>query len=235
MYRAVIFDLFETLITDWGHEKYTKRKMSDDLCIPFSAFSQVWEQLHLQQYRGGITFEDSIRYVCRQCGVPAEEETIRHMTELRKKTKAACFDCLHPDILPMLRSLRERGYKLCLLSNCSGEEVETVRDSVLAPLFDECILSHETGLCKPETAIYRLAADRLGAAPADCVFIGDGGSRELYGALEAGMHPHRALWYICQMPDPIREQPEFPVLKAPSDVLRILPGKRSDSEEKRHG
>lgn len=23
-YKAVIFDLFETLITEWGHEKYTR-------------------------------------------------------------------------------------------------------------------------------------------------------------------------------------------------------------------
>ena len=23
-YKAVIFDLFETLISEWGHEKYTK-------------------------------------------------------------------------------------------------------------------------------------------------------------------------------------------------------------------
>ena len=25
--KAVVFDLFETLITEWGHEKYTKRML----------------------------------------------------------------------------------------------------------------------------------------------------------------------------------------------------------------
>lgn len=30
-YTAVIFDLFETLITEWGHKKYTKREMCSDL------------------------------------------------------------------------------------------------------------------------------------------------------------------------------------------------------------
>ena len=25
-YKAVIFDLFETLITEWGHKKYTKNE-----------------------------------------------------------------------------------------------------------------------------------------------------------------------------------------------------------------
>ncbi len=28
-FKAVVFDLFETLITEWGHEKYTKRKMQE--------------------------------------------------------------------------------------------------------------------------------------------------------------------------------------------------------------
>jgi len=28
--KAVIFDLFETLITEWGHPKYTKKKMCSD-------------------------------------------------------------------------------------------------------------------------------------------------------------------------------------------------------------
>ena len=34
MIKAVIFDLFETLITEWGHEKYTKRKIIGALGIP---------------------------------------------------------------------------------------------------------------------------------------------------------------------------------------------------------
>lgn len=28
-HKAVIFDLFETLITEWGHKKYTKKR---DVC-----------------------------------------------------------------------------------------------------------------------------------------------------------------------------------------------------------
>ncbi|MGN1345799.1 MAG: hypothetical protein ACI4V1_03380, partial [Eubacteriales bacterium] len=36
----------------------------------------------------------------------------------------------------------------------------------------------------------------LAVAPEDCIFIGDGGSRELYGALEAGMTPLRAMWFL---------------------------------------
>lgn len=222
MAEAIIFDLFETLITEWGHEKYTKRMMSEDLHVPEKDFADCWESLHEVQYRGGITFEESLRYVGGKLGVPVDDALIRRMTRRRTETKSACFDFLHPDIVPMLRELRRRGYKLGILSNCSEEEVGIVRESVLAPLVDVMVLSHETGLCKPEAAIYRLAAEKLGVETADCIFIGDGGSRELYGAAQAGMQPYRAMWYIREMPTPVAEQPEFVMLEAPMEVLNIL-------------
>lgn len=224
MKKAVVFDLFETLVTEWGHDKYTKKKMCADLGLPVEHFSVHWESLHEKQYRGGITFADSIRYAGAQCGMKIPEETIRYVQKRRMETKTACFapEYLHPEILSMLTSLREIGIRTVILSNCSEEEVETVRQSILAPLFDGIILSHETGLCKPEPAIYRLAAETIGVQPEDCLFIGDGGSRELYGAAETGMQACRAMWYIRQMPGEIREMPPFPLLESPAEVLTVL-------------
>lgn len=221
MIKAVIFDLFETLITEWGHEKYTKLKMSEELRVPYEQFDDAWESLETQQYRGGITYEDSLRHVCRVLSVPVEEDVIARMSARRRETKAACFDHMLPEIVPMLEELRRRGYRIGILSNCSGEEVDVVRESVLVPLTDHIVLSHETGLCKPERGIYQLAADGLGVQPEECVFIGDGGSRELYGAENIGMKPYRAMWYVRCMPNPVREQPEFNKLEKPVDVLNI--------------
>jgi putative hydrolase of the HAD superfamily len=39
---------------------------------------------------------------------------------------------------------------------------------------DVAVFSCDVGLAKPDPAIYRVAADRLGADPTDCVFIGGG-------------------------------------------------------------
>jgi len=222
MTKAVVFDLFETLITEWGHEKFTKRMMSEALHIPYEAFREKWETLHELQYRGGITCEDSLRQVCRDLCVSLDEKAVAHILQRRMQTKAACFECLHPEIIPLLEELRKGGYRLAILSNCSGEEVVTARSSILVPLVDCMILSYETGLCKPERAIYELAAEKLGVMCTDCVFIGDGGSRELYGAKDAGMKAYRAMWYIRQMPSLIREQPEFMALDEPMDVLHVL-------------
>ena len=229
MVKAVIFDLFETLITEWGHEKYTKRMMCEDLRVLTADFSELWESLHEKQYRGEITFEESIRFVCGKLGVSVTEEQMQYVVERRKKTKAACFDFMHPDVLPMLCELRRRGYKLAILSNCSDEEVWSIHSRTFSSLFDAMILSYETGFCKPEPDIYDLASKKLGIKNEECVFIGDGGSRELYGAAEAGMKPYRAMWYIRAMPSPVREQPEFAMLDTPMDVLRVV---ESDGQAK---
>ena len=220
MIRAVIFDLFETLVTEWGHEKLTKRKTAAMLGVPYEPFAAEMELLHEAQYRGQITYAESLRLVCRKLNHAVSEDAVCAVLNARRQTKAACFVDPHPDICPMLGVLRERGYRTAILSNCSDEEVDALRESVLASLTDTVILSYETGICKPERAIYQLAAERLGVRCEECIFIGDGGSRELYGASDAGMSPYRALWYIRAMPHPVKEQP-FPCLDAPADVLRM--------------
>jgi len=222
MIKAVIFDLFETLITEWGHEKYTKGKMCADLGCNVEAFSPLWESLHEKQYRGEIRFEESIRYILDELNMSCDDARLEEIAQKRRLTKAACFDYLHPDIEPMLQILREKGMKLAILSNCSEEEVSVMRDSRLAPLMDALILSNETGLCKPQVAIYQLAAQKLEVPCEECFFVGDGGSRELYGARDAGMQPYRAMWYISKMPGPVKEQPEFEKLENPMDILKKI-------------
>jgi len=222
MIKAVVFDLFETLITEWGHEKYTKRMLCDDLACPLGEFSSKWEALHEKQYCGGITYQESILRVCGEMGIGVTDALLDQVTQKRKKTKAACFDFLHPDIEPMLQALWEKGYKIGILSNCSQEEVEILRESKLASLADQLVLSYETGLCKPDPKIYQLMARRLGVSCPECLFIGDGGSQELYGAKEAGMQPYRAMWYIRKMPMPCKEQPGFDQLESPLDVIHLL-------------
>ncbi len=56
-------------------------------------------------------------------------------------------------------------------------------------MFDVTVFSCVAGIKKPDPRIYHIATERLGVDPQDCLYIGDGSSRELTGALEVGMHP----------------------------------------------
>ncbi len=49
-YQAVIFDLFETLITEWGHKKYTKTEMCSELGVEREKFDVFWNQKERERY-----------------------------------------------------------------------------------------------------------------------------------------------------------------------------------------
>lgn len=89
----------------------------------------------------------------------------------------------------MLRTLRRRGFRIALLSDCSSELCEAWTTTPYAPLIDATVFSWEVGYRKPDPRGYRAAAPAVALSPAEFWFVGDGGSRELVGATAVGMRP----------------------------------------------
>ena len=87
---------------------------------------------------------------------------------------ARMFGGMEPDtaMLDGVRALRGRGVRMSILSNSVGIGSVYDRDG-LAEVFDDWVISSEVGLRKPLPEIYELAAERLGLAPADCVYVDD--------------------------------------------------------------
>ena len=83
------------------------------------------------------------------------------------------FRGMRPDerMLAGVRAVRDAGIRTALLSN-SWSTSHYDRD-LLGTLFDDVVISGEVGLHKPQPEIYRVAAERLGVDPAQCVFIDD--------------------------------------------------------------
>ena len=84
------------------------------------------------------------------------------------------FGGMEPDtaMLDGVRAARRAGARTGLLSNSWGQA--TAYDlPLLDELFDAVVISSEVGLRKPDTAIYALAAERIGLPPEACVFVDD--------------------------------------------------------------
>lgn len=218
--KAVLFDLFETLITEWEHRKYVKSEMCRDLGVDRERFDRHWESLDEARYLGKVGFVEGLRYVSAQCGVPTDEAVLQRMLALHIETKSACFEHIDPEVYELLNGLKAAGMKLAIVSNCSAEEVIPMAQSRLASYFDAIILSCEVGLKKPDPRIYREAARRLGVDESDCAFVGDGGSHELEGAREAGMTAIQAKWYTDKHPWKRESMPGFLIADRPLDVMR---------------
>ena len=73
----------------------------------------------------------------------------------------------------LVRSLRP-PYRLAVLSNADITLEDRMRDGLgIHHLFDTVVCSAAVGMAKPDHDIYRLAAERLGLAADECVFIDD--------------------------------------------------------------
>jgi putative hydrolase of the HAD superfamily len=78
---------------------------------------------------------------------------------------------LDQDMVDGVRALHERGVPTGLVSNSWGTR-RYPRD-LLAELFDGLVISGDEGFRKPDPRMYELGAQRIGVAPAACVFVDD--------------------------------------------------------------
>jgi epoxide hydrolase-like predicted phosphatase len=83
------------------------------------------------------------------------------------------FGGLAPEetMLNAVRSARRAGIRTGLISNSWGTGIYERGD--FDGLFDATVISGEVGMNKPEPEIFRLACERLGVEPGDCVFVDD--------------------------------------------------------------
>jgi epoxide hydrolase-like predicted phosphatase len=76
-----------------------------------------------------------------------------------------------PAMYGAIRAVRGAGLRTGLLSNSWGPGDYPLDD--FPELFDAVVISGEVGMRKPEEGIFLHAADTLGLAPSECVFIDD--------------------------------------------------------------
>jgi putative hydrolase of the HAD superfamily len=177
--RAVIFDLWETLV-DWDPDSATAMvdAVAERSGVTPEEFKRRWDTRENPRYVGPI------RDALRSAGVA--EEAIEDICALRL---AYNREVLVPraGAVDTLVTLRERGYRLGLITVCS-EEVEVVfPETDLAGLFDVEVFSNAVRLAKPDPRIYLHCCELLGVEPGEAVFVGDGANDELAGARRVGM------------------------------------------------
>jgi putative hydrolase of the HAD superfamily len=190
-YKAIIFDLFGTLIENFRRSEYEEvlAEMAAILDTPFEDFQRVWLESFPQRVTGAHADQRaSIEYICQKLKVPVTEAQVEHAFQVRldyTKRSVVPRACA----LKTLKKLKEARYKIGLISDCSGEIPLIWDGTPLAPFFDVTVFSCTAGIKKPNPRIYQMATEALKVNPQECLYIGDGSSQELTGALKVGMYP----------------------------------------------
>lgn len=222
MIRAVIFDMFETLITHYQCPLYFGSQMAEDAGIPEERFQLLWRPSEYDRSIGKVTLEEVLESILRENHYYSEK-LLRELTEKRTETKRECFRHLHPEIIPMLSQIKDRGILIGLLSNCYLEEAGVIRKSALFPYFDAAFLSCEQGMIKPDPAFFEKCMKKLSVNAEECLYVGDGGSFELETAKSLGMKAVQAAWYLKEGSiQPSGRKPDFLQVERPLDILSYI-------------
>ncbi|CAL9645323.1 Phosphoglycolate phosphatase [Streptomyces sp. enrichment culture] len=131
--------------------------------------------------------------------VPLPDPALHEALYERHMTPAAWRP--YPDAAEVLRTLRERGIPVGVVSNIGWDPRPVFRAHGLDPYVDTYVLSYEHGLRKPDPALFATACAALGADPARTLMVGD--DRRADGgaaALGCGVH------FVDHLP--VRERPD---------------------------
>jgi putative hydrolase of the HAD superfamily len=185
-YRAVLFDFFGTLtyaVRRGPQHTEVARALG---CDPVELVTVLDQSFYPRACGRYGCAESTLRWVCQQLGLDPDPDQLRAALSVR--TTAVFSDLtLRPEASSVLWALRRQGLRTALISDCGHELPAFLPRLPIAPLLDTCVFSVDIGECKPHPAIYLAACSRLGVSPAECVYVGDGGSQELTGAADLGM------------------------------------------------
>ncbi|KIW00437.1 haloacid dehalogenase, type II [Verruconis gallopava] len=177
--KAIIFDLLTALLDSWSVWDQATTAAG------FSASQgHVWRKRYLE-----ITFG---------CGAykPYEELTAQAARDVGLGDDAARqlnkkWGELEPwpEVRKVLGRLREKGYKLGIVTNCSAELGRRAAGKVGVD-FDAVVTAEEAGFYKPREEAYQAGIKALGLTSDDVLFVA-GSSGDVVGAAAAGM---RVVW-----------------------------------------
>lgn len=130
---------------------------------------------------------DQYRYVCHLAGIGGDAEGVAQAVHAAYR-RADHWE-LYPDVVGALRELKERGYRLGVVSNWDAGLEGLLRDLRLLPYFDAVVSSAVVGYRKPDPVIFDLACEQLGVRAETCAHVGDRPEADGDGALAAGIRP----------------------------------------------
>lgn len=218
MIRAVIFDLFETLVTELNQPVRRAGSLASELGLDAIAYRRAWRVRRPEIVLGSCSFEDVLRQIVVELGGVAHDAVLDHLCAERVAQKTAVLSRVEPEILNTLSELRRRSLRLGLITNSFAEDVRGWDQSPLHELFDATVFSFLVGLAKPDPAIFVAACETLDVKPEDALFVGDGSDDELAGAAQAGVATARALWFASKLPN-TTIGPADPGLRRIAEVL----------------
>ncbi|MGE5829850.1 MAG: HAD family hydrolase [Micromonosporaceae bacterium] len=185
-YRAVVFDFFGTLTSAVTRGPAHARVAEILGCEPHR-FTDMLNRSYRARLRGEYgTPSAALRRIATELGQRPGPAAVAAATHVRREAIGADIT-LRAGAVWTLWKIRAGGLRTALVTDCTDELPDLVAGLPIAAHLDATVFSAELGVAKPDPVMFLTASRRLGVAPEQCLYVGDGGGRELSGARRAGM------------------------------------------------
>ena len=205
--KAVLFDLFHTLVSVPPPALTSERPVPEILGVSAGEWQRLYYDEDVFGRALGLVSDavEAMRKVTHAIDPTVDEARILSAVESRRRRFEMGLVGVEPSILAAVDSLRAAGIRTAIVSDAGADDVESWLRSPLVSRIDATIFSYRVGYRKPDPRIYQDALNAVGVAPADAIFVGDGGSDEHTGARALGMRTvlvtrYYARWWPEQIP-----------------------------------
>ncbi len=187
--QAILFDLFGTLVPNLPCSQWedSTDAIAEVLGIEPTIYRNLWEPRFKERMTGEIPDgENQFDEILAKAGIetPAENRVLAAQLHVELLKNALVPK---PESHQVLSALRNRGLHLGLVTDCSSAAPDVFDQTPLGPFFEARSVSAFLGVRKPHPLMYRHVLDLLKVSGEDCIYVGDGNSKELLGAKEFGM------------------------------------------------
>jgi putative hydrolase of the HAD superfamily len=181
---AVVFDFYGTLTPVYPAEVWTAHisRLAASLGVASQDLTRALDETYPERFIGALgDARQTLRALAGRMGAQVSEERLDEAARLRQEIQESGFR-LRPEALPVIGELRDRGLRTGLVSDCTSELPEAWPRLPVSAVIEAPVFSCVEGMRKPDPRLFRTVADRLGTDPGHCLYVGDGGGRELTGS-----------------------------------------------------
>lgn len=166
---ACVFDFGGVMTARTMPEKV--KPVAERLGIGWGAVTDGYAKYRRQLDGNFISFGEMYDLILADNDIEVTPDDLTEMI----KADIESFCARNEETLAFMRSLKDRGYKIGILTNMPTDFVASFRENFgdYIALADALVISGEERMFKPQRRIYRLMAARLGVDPAEICFFDD--------------------------------------------------------------
>jgi putative hydrolase of the HAD superfamily len=160
-------------------KKAFSKAFNDAPPLAFGGMSDV-DRKNLEK----IYWKDIVDSVYQEVGM--FERFDAHFDELFEVFRSEAW-AIFPETKEVLSGLKEKNYKLGIISNFDSRVYDVMQNLDIHDYFDVFVISSEAGHAKPDPNIFHIALKQTGADPKECMHVGDNIYNDFHGPRALGI------------------------------------------------